>query len=180
MNLEKKVAYLPEIISCFLPKLVSYSLKFAGIIHIIESFMKGVIGNNISDDTIKSAIKLTEFYTGQVLQLVRLYSLEDDGFGERQKRIIQVLYKLQHKVVGGELPLSEIVKHYNESLNSNLMLTHEKMRSILNNGLGLDTEKTGANLSHLVWEEEKIQKLFRTTVTTVTSVTKNKDIEENK
>ncbi len=78
---KKQAVYIPEIISCFLPKLITYSLKFAGILHIIESFMKGTIDNNINDNTINSAVKLTRFYAGQAVKLVKLYDLEDlDGF----------------------------------------------------------------------------------------------------
>ncbi len=164
------IGFLPERIRGFIPKLITYSLKFAGILQILKNFKNGKIDKVIDIETVNNAIKLTRFYAGQAVLMIKLYDIPVVELNGYQKRIVHVLYNLQHKVVGGELLLSEIVNAYNDSLNDGLKLKPEKISNILNKELRLTTKKRGANLSHLIWEQEKIQKLFKQTVTSVTSV----------
>ena len=179
-NEYKQVAFfLPERIRGFIPKLITYSLKFAGILHVIQNCEKKALSTTIDAETINRAIKLTRFYAGQAVLIVKMYDSPELKFNASQKRIIQVLNDLQSEVGGGELLLSEIVKAYNDSLNDSLKLSPEKIRKILKNELDLTTRKGAGNLSCLIWEQEKLEKLFKQTVTTVTTVTTVKDSKEN-
>lgn len=161
--------FLPERIGCFIPKLITYSLKFAGILQNIWNYEHNKNAKIIDIETIDRAIKLTRFYAGQAVLMVNSYNVPVD-YDERKKRIIQVLQGLQQKVVGGELQLKEIVKAYNDSLAVHLQLSSEKISKILKNELGLTTKKSTRNLSCLIWEQDKLEKFFKQAVTSVTSV----------
>ena len=167
-----KMPFLSERARVFIPKLTAYySLKFAGVLHIIEAFDKGAsIGSLIVDETIQHAIELTHYFAGQVIKTLRLYEKPEDTLNEFQRRLIQVLYTLRGEVEGGRLALSGIVDVFNENLPEAIKHKPEGVRVLLRR-LGLTTKKGAYNLSFLQWESEKMQKLFsKTTVTTVTTV----------
>lgn len=166
-----KMPFLPERAKVFIPKLTAYySLKFAGVLHVIGAFDKGASINSLIDaEIIHHAIDLTHYFAGQAMRALKHY--EGDTLTEYQKRLIETLYGLQGEVKNGMLPLSRIVDTFNGGLPEAVKHTSERIRGILK-GLGLTTEKGTHNLSFLQWESEKIQKLFsKVTVTTVTSVT---------
>lgn len=166
-----RMPFLSERAKVFIPKLTAYySLKFAGVLQAIKAFDNGAsIGSLIDAETIKDAIGLTKFFAGQVVRTLQHY--EGDSLTEYQKRLVNVLYRLQGEVSGGRLPLSRIVDTFNEGLPEAVRHTPEKISSMLKEFV-LTTAKGSHNLSFLQWEAEKIQKIFsKTTVTTVTSVT---------
>jgi len=84
---------LPSKIAGFIPKLFLYSLKFAGIIHIVYGFNGDRILSAINKETIEKAIRLTEYYFGQVAKVLKLYSSEKELDGQRE-RVISVLQGL--------------------------------------------------------------------------------------
>ncbi|MBE7444817.1 MAG: DUF3987 domain-containing protein [Planctomycetia bacterium] len=158
---------LPMKVSGFIPKLYLYSLKLAGLLHIIESFKKKNISPTINEKTIQDAINLTKYFFGQINKVLRLYSKKDE-LKEYQTRLSRVIHTLQGDVASGKLPLSKIVEGYNKELPTHAHLTSEKISNILSEELGLTTKKSTGNYSCLLWEDEKIKNLFRATVTTVT------------
>lgn len=77
-------------ISGFIPKFFLYSLKFAGILHVMYSFDDDRISSVISKDTTEKAIKLAEFYLGQVAKVLKLYGKEKEP-DEQKARVINTL-----------------------------------------------------------------------------------------
>ena len=69
------------------------------------------------------------------------------------------------------LRLEKIVVRYNEGLPVSFQLTSEKVSTILNKELFLSTKRTTGNYSYLVWEDEKLKKYFKQTLTTLTTLT---------
>lgn len=175
-----KMPFLSERAKVFIPKLAAYySLKFAGVLHIIKAFDKGISINSLIDaDTIQDAINLTHYFAGQAMRALRHY--EGETLTEYQKRLINALYGLQGEVTGGKLPLSRIVETFNEGLPEAVKHTPHKISAMLKE-VELTTEKSSHNLSCLQWEAEKIQRLFsKTNVTNVTKVTLNDSLQAEK
>lgn len=161
---------LPMKVSGFIPKLYLYSLKFAGLLHILDSFSKKHIVPIINEKTLQDAIRLTKYYLGQVGGVLKLYG-QKKGLNEQHKRIVDVIRNLQGEVTNGKVELSKLVEEYNQGLPIHSHLTPEKMSNVLNNELRLTTKRSTGNYSCLVWEDEKMKNLFRTTLTTLTTLT---------
>ena len=82
---------------------------------------------------------------------------------------------LKNEVKTARLPLSKIVELFNRDLQENLKHTSEGITSLLKD-FNLDTKKGTGNKSELIWETEKINKLFtKIPVTSVTTVTQKAD-----
>jgi hypothetical protein len=160
--------FLSDQTKIFIPKLITYCLKFCGILHVIKSFSKSNFTSTIEEETTDSAIKMTKFFAGQVIQTMKLYNRPTACITEFDKLLIETLYNLQEEVKSGKLILARIGEVYNCKLPDRLKQTPEAVSSMLS-GMGLRTQKSTNNLSHLIWEKEKIDKLF--SMLTVTSVT---------
>ncbi|KAB2836192.1 MAG: DUF3987 domain-containing protein [Candidatus Brocadia sp.] len=152
---------LPHNISGFIPKLYLYSLKFAGILQIIKGFCEKHTCDVIEEETIRCSIELTKYFFGQTGLVLKLYRDTAKKFKEYQIRIVRVLFEIQNEVKNGKLELSKIIERYRQDLPESAQLTSEKMRNILNNDFGLSTQRSTGNYSCLVWEKEKIEKLFQ-------------------
>lgn len=151
---------LPKRIGSFLPKLLTYCLKFAGVIHILRAFEsnKNISTNIIVDAHImKDAIRLTRYYTYQVVKLVRLYDTPE--LKPHQKRLVEILFRLQDEVKNGRLYLKRIAELYNDRLPEPLILDERHIGIILRKELNLRT-----NISHnsyLIWDEKELKRYFR-------------------
>jgi hypothetical protein len=163
-------------VKVFIPKLITYCLRFVLILHVLESFSKKVPNNRkVSVETMDNGIKLTRFFAGQVVKAIKLYGGTEEKSNEYQKNLIRTLYSLKDEVKTARLPLSRIVELFNRDLQGNLKHTSEGMTSLLKD-LNLDTKKGKANKSELIWEPEKINNLFtKIAVTSVTTVTQKAD-----
>jgi len=158
---------LSEKAQVFIPKLTSYyTLKFAGILHILKTFCEVTFVTNVTfnlnkkiqSETISQAIELTKYFAGQSIRILDLYSGKEP-LNKIRKRLINTLYKLRAEVRGGKLSISRITEVFNSSLPEKSKLTPKMIGSMLRN-MGLSTQKSSHNLSFLLWEEEKIQKFF--------------------
>ncbi len=165
----------------FIPKLHLYSLKFATLLHMVESFDKKRIPPEISEDTIRGAIKLTEYYFGQVGKILRLYDKKKVGVNEQHKRIIDAIYKLRDEVANGKLRLSRIAETYNEGLSGYAHITNKKLADILREEFKLTVERSTGGLRYLFWEDQKIENLLKTSLTSLTpdEVTQVTQVTEN-
>ena len=169
----RKMLFLTERAKVFIPKLTAYyCLKFAGILHVLNSYHKKnpsySIPQLVDVETMTHATALTKYFAGQAIETVRLYD-KKESLNEFQQVLVQVLYDLRGEVKGGKILLSRVVNEYNSRIPSDM--TPRAVSAILRD-LGLTTEKMGQNLSNLIWELAKIEKLFhRIKVTKVTKVT---------
>lgn len=165
--------YLSDRAGVFIPKLITYSLKLAGVLHCLESFTNGVepskIPSTINKNTVEKAIEVTRFFMGQIILMSRLYDPQKKRINEFQKKLIETLYTLQDEVKNGRLPLARIVEAYNRSLPENLAQPSKSVSNLIKE-LGLSTVKIGSY--HLTWEEGKLKKLFleNMSVSSTTSV----------
>ena len=164
-------AFLPGRLKVFIPKLITYSLKLAGILHILDCFECGIINNVVSAKTVSDAIKLTNYYAGQAVVLVNLYDRPARGFNEYENRIIQTLNKLRGEVLNGKLHLSKIAEEFNGMLPERLRIKDNKNIGAILKRLNLETQKSTGGVYFLIWEDEKIKNLLKATSTMSTTST---------
>jgi hypothetical protein len=158
----------------FIPKLITYCLRFALSLHVLESFSEQKeVDRHVNKKTMDNAIKLTRFFAGQAIKAIDLYGDTKEKFNEYQKRLVRTLYSLKDEVKTARLPLSRIVELFNSDLPETLKHTSEAIKSLLTD-LNIDTKKGTGHKSQLIWEPEKINILFtKITVLTVPTVTPN-------
>ncbi len=174
--------FLSENARGFIPKLIGYSLRLIGQIHIIE----GVIGISqkelkpgespwrpiIQAETAEKGIQLTRFFAGQMSTVLSIYGKKEKKLDGQEIRLIQVLYQLHEKVKNGRLPLSDIRIAYNDGIPAIARLPEDnKILSGLIRALSLETKKSTGGYSHLIWDQGKIEKIFRKNLTNVTNAT---------
>ena len=162
--------------------MIGYSLRLIGQIHIIE----GVIGISqkelkpgeppwrpiIRPETAEKGIQLTRFFAGQMSTVLSIYGKKEKKPDGQELRLIQVLYQLHEEVKNGRLPLSDIRIAYNKGIPAIASLPEDnKILSGLIRALGLETKKGTAGYSHLIWDQEKLEKIFRKNLTNVTNAT---------
>ncbi len=161
--------FLPNRVRVFIPKLITYSLKLAGILHVLKGFKSGDIGRVISEDTINDAIQLTRFYAGQVAKIVRQYNKSEPEINEYENIIIRALMNLQGEVKNLKLPLGRITEVVNTMLPEKLKFEDNKnIGSILRN-LRLQTQKSTGGVYFLLWDDVKVKNLLKRTSTLSTN-----------
>jgi hypothetical protein len=164
--------FLSERERVFVPKLNSYySLKFAGILHVLKCISSHTPGITqlIQKDVAEDAIALTRFFMWQVVNALKLYGRAEKRFTEYQERLIRAMHLLRDEVKNGKLQVDRIVQTFNEGLLEKLQLTSEKVARMLAE-FGLTTKRSTGNYSYLIWEAQKIEKLFsEASLTTLTT-----------
>jgi len=171
--------FLSVRIQLFLSKLLDYySLKFAGIIHVLQCFENNKeINTAIEEDTVITAIELTKFFLWQAVQTLNLYNTSGT-LSYPQKKIIAVLYELKDEVLGGLLPLAKIHERFNKELPESLQVNPKQIGSLLKS-LDLQTQRRAHGYA-LIWNVECIEQLFsKNTFTTFTTFTESDSEEEN-
>lgn len=160
----------------FMIKLVSYyTLKFAGLLHIINRFNRGrLLGFfKIDKETIGHAIKLTNFFAGQVVKMLKSYDNKASIRNEYEKELIKTLFELKDEVAPtGRLNLGTITDAYNSKMLIYKMNFTNKSIGLMLRRLGLETIPGNANRTDLLWERTKIESLFtERKLTKLTSLT---------
>ena len=157
----------------FVPKIITYSLKFTGLLHVLkacdEDIKPAAIKQEIDEETVLNSVKLTRYYAGQNIKSLSLYKKQEPTLTEFELKLIKTLYELKGELKNGRLPLSRITEVLNKDMPSGIEFEAKQIGSMLRK-LGLEPKKSTGNLSFLIWEPEKMEKLFEA-VTTVTTVT---------
>ena len=167
------ISFLSPRARVFVPKLITYFLKFAGILHVIKEItqMGNLQSSIISVETVNHAVDLTRYYMGQVTKVLKLYGNNDDRLSEHYRRLIQVLYDLQDQVNGSKLYLSNIKDKYNTGIPETIQLSDDnKSLSAMLRTLGLKTDRGTGGYAYLQWDTEKIDILFVDNIVTITTI----------
>lgn len=156
--------FLPEKARVFIPKFITYSLKLTGLLHAIQELSEdggGHIRGTIREDTAAAGISLTRFFAGQAVKALSLYGKDHRETDGRLTRMIETLRKLESQVKGGHLPLNLIRDTYNEGLPGILTLTPDNrgLGAILRD-MGLKTVRIHGGFYHLIWDQDRIGKIF--------------------
>lgn len=166
--------FLSDNAKSFLPKLIMYCLKCAGILHILEWLETGntQINNSIQAGTMERAIKLTKYFAGQSINALQLYGTKTKkARNELESLLLEAVFSLKDEVKNGKLSLTKICKCLNDNLPEQLKHDSKQIGAMLRKQ-GLETRKSTNGYYSLVWEEDKIEKL-KTTSTMSTKFTKS-------
>ena len=166
--------YLSDKAAGFIPKLISYTIRLSGILHIINSSGTISDGDNIDVETIKIAIRITDYFAGQSMQVFKYYSGNKNISHINKAEVVKALLDLKDNVKNGKLSLSHIVENVNSKLPCVCKLSNQKVGYLLSE-LGLSTKISGG-YSHLVWDVKKLEDLFCFYIKPSTSSTKKKEL----
>lgn len=145
----------------FVPKLIGYSLRLAGVLNMIGEKEDGPTIAGIRPETIEAAIALTEYFAGQAVAMQKLYDKPEQAIDERLVRIVSILHKLSTEVKHGKLPVARIREEYNLVVPEIMLIPSSgQTLSRLLGKLGLSTETSTGNNSFLIWDEAKMQQIF--------------------
>ena len=136
----------------FMPKLISYSLRLAGIL----SLMHGEF-ETISLTRITQAIKLIDYFKDQVKEVLLLYGNIRNRYSETEWKLIDALKNTESKVKHGKLPLEILTQELNSKLSPNCKQTNQQVAYMLKK-FGLMTKESGG-YSYLIWEPKSIYRL---------------------
>lgn len=143
----------------YLPKLQTYCLKFATVLHVMCSWWHDGpfetdtdISPTISASTMTDAITLTEYFAGQALQLIRDVS---GGADIPRDEIKTALEQLKGEVSGGKLNLARVREVLNEQLPENRKISETGNKKLANwlRGMGYTVTTGTNNKSFLILHE---------------------------
>ena len=150
---KQREAQLPEHAKGFIPKLISYCLRIAGILNVIHRGDK-VIDVNIT----RKAIRITNYFAGEAMHLLGYYSKKYKAMSYfEMKCVCQLLYLKGEHMNNGKIKLSFL----KDIINSELIDYKKKSSSEIANlviGLGFQTKIVGG-YSYIIWDEELYNKL---------------------
>ncbi|OGU05530.1 MAG: hypothetical protein A2075_23855 [Geobacteraceae bacterium GWC2_58_44] len=124
-NLSEQQKYMPNRFKGYIPKLITYSLKFMAVLHLLKCYQKGKLSLTVKESTVRGAIALTRYFAGQAMLLAAGLSKEQElfvsGASEDQEAIYtetfnQALISLKDEVKNGKLYLIRIRERVNELL----------------------------------------------------------------
>jgi len=147
---------LPEIGEVFISKLIDYCVRLSGILHVLNG---GV--NQIEKDTVLDAINLVNYFAHQTMQTLELYYYPNlrAKYSEMDMILIQTLYDLTTDVKNGRLRVKDITDKINDNLPDTIKKNSETISHMLRK-LGLTTLTGSQGYSYLLWETEKLKKLY--------------------
>ena len=178
--------FLSEKAKVFVPKLITYSLKLIGILHVLDHITEHLPSDRkdtielpvpiISRETVDRGIKLTEYFAGQIMKVLSIHGKESPTINGQIARLAFALNILQGDVVAGRIDLIMIRDTYNEGLPQQAILPDDNRRlSAMLHSAGLETTRGTGGYSVLIWEQSKIEKFIKNNITTITTVTKSDD-----
>lgn len=108
---------LPAQIQGFIPKLVGYALRFAGILYLMHRFNQGQeIGSIIHRDYIEKGIRLSEFYLGHIICAVEALAGDVSSpleFTDQVIHLAKTLENLKPELDSGRLAVGYIHEKFN-------------------------------------------------------------------
>jgi|Deesub1362B_J571_1020462.scaffolds.fasta_scaffold00223_27 hypothetical protein len=164
--------YLSEEMKPFIPKLLSYCLRIAGVLFVINKALKKemITNEEIDKQTLLDAIEMMKYFAGQVVLTLQLYKDPEKRYTRWHIEVLQTLYKLRGKVNKGLLLLNTISDEFNKDRPVNLKLDSRQIASVLRE-LGFAIKRTTGGRRALQWDEDRFNKLYKEMVATVTIVT---------
>ena len=144
---------MPDKFKGYIPKLVTYCLKFSGLIHLLNCYPDhNKMQKPIGKVTIMGAKRLTKYYASQTLNLTSERKIVEDPY---QERLIKCLISLKDEVNNRKLLLSRVLDKINEQLPLKLSLTSHQLGTLLRRR-GLEVKPSTNNKSFVYWDDSKI------------------------
>jgi hypothetical protein len=171
---------LPEQVRGFIPKLIGSSLRFSGVLYLMDVFSMGEMpGKILGPVDIRKGIKVSEFYMGHILEAMKALVSEDAPLPfektDRVVHLVETLNRLRDQVDGGLLAIGFIWEHFNKGCAEGLHVKSDRaMGTILRDcGLTIHPGKKDANGKRRVkcmkWDE-KTESLIETCLQSLQSL----------
>ena len=178
-ELHAVLPFLSEKAQGFIPKAITYSLKFIGLLHVLDGLLKSGTGRGvipwkpiIQKEAVEKGIRLSRFFLGQTIKALALYDEERKPVNGQKVRLTQVLFELREKVKSNRLSLGEIRDAYNEGLPKiATMPTDNQILSALLRSIGMETTRGAHGWATLIWNEKKLEKILKSAPTHITHIT---------
>ena len=171
---------LPEQVRGFIPKLIGYTLRFSGVLYLMDVFSQGEMpGKILGPADIRKGIRVSEFYLGHIVEAMKALVSEDAPLPfEKTDRVIhlaETLNRLRDQVDGGLLAIGFIWENFNKRCAEGLHVKSDRaMGTILRDcGLTIHPGKKDANRKRRVkcmkWDE-KTESLIETCLQSLQSL----------
>ena len=147
--------YMKETAAVFIPKLITYIVRIAGILHVIH---QGFSNQEIKLSTVKAAVFLVEYFAGEAFYQLSLYSSIQPVWDELEQEVMRAIKVLINQPNNGMVAISKIKAILDENLPESISISSRKIGAIIEK-LGLETKLSGG-YSCLIWEPEKIETLL--------------------
>ena len=116
---------LPAPVRGFIPKLIGYSLRFAGVLYLMDVFSRGEEpGSILNVDDIRKGIKVSEFHLGHIIHAMEALTLEDipEVFEvtDQVLHLARTLDAMRSDLDSGRLAIGFIRERFNEKCDKGL------------------------------------------------------------
>jgi len=145
--------FMPEMFRGYIPKLKTYCLKFMIVLHLLKCYSRGRLDLTVSKSTVRGAIKLTRYFSGQAMQLVIGTSKQQNPY---KSVILKALISLQDEVKNGKLLLKRVQETVNESLLTLALEVGDKKLAAYLRDMGLEVIPSTGNKSVVYWNAKII------------------------
>jgi len=129
---------LPKSLRGFLPKIVSYSLRFSGLLHMMESFSSGLYPDyQLTPDDLLKGIEVATFYIGHAVDALQALCSDEALISfevtEQIKLLSATLESLKDKLDSGKLAIGFICENYNEKVKPDEKINPKAIGAMLRN-----------------------------------------------
>lgn len=156
---------LPAPVRGFIPKLVGYALRFAGVLYLMDVFSRDQEpGSILQVDDIQKGIKVSEFYLGHILAAMEALTSEDipEVFEVTDQviRLAKTLEAMKPDLDNGMLAIGFIQERFNKTCDKGLKIrSPHLMGSVLRKcGLSITGGRYQANgrvgVYCLIWDQK--------------------------
>ena len=133
---------LPAPVRGFIPKLVGYALRFAGVLYLMDVFSRDQEpGSILNVDDIRKGIKVSEFYLGHVTSAMEAISSEDipEVFEvtDQVLHLARTLEAMRSEIDSGWLAIGYIWDRFNEKCQKEQTIKSAKAMGALLRRCGL-------------------------------------------
>jgi hypothetical protein len=140
--------YSPIRFKGFPEKMETYSLRFAGIIHVLRRFHEIEVDTEIiSKVTMEKAVELSNYFLYQARKMFELYSPKDSSIDNDSRYVLESIVNINQVII----PIATILIQFN---------------SLVDNSAVIRTEKTFGKLVYKVMKDLKIpfksEKVYQT------------------
>lgn len=153
-NISALREFMPEQFKGYIPKLITYSIKFMALLHLLSCYEKNKLTKKVKKSTVKGAINLTYYFAGQAMLLVSNASpKQNDPYNSVIRTAVISLKDEFNKK--GRLPLKRMREKVNESLPQGLVLDDRDNRigSWLRK-MGFEVEPGTGNRAEVIWNPD--------------------------
>jgi hypothetical protein len=126
---------LPAQIQGFIPKLVGYALRLAGVLYLMHMFSQGQeIGGIINRDYIEKGMRVSEFYLGHIICAIEALAGDASSpleFTEQVIHLAETLESIETDLDSGRLAIGYVYKKFNETCRPELRVKTPKAMGAL-------------------------------------------------